>query len=64
MHWTGATEKDTATEMLEKRCWTAASDACASKQEPRRQFIEIRPVDLMVAAGPNMFYSVMLPFGL
>ena len=36
----------------------SASDARASDQELRRQLIEARGVDMMVAVGPNMFYTV------
>jgi type I restriction enzyme M protein len=39
----------------------SASDARASEQEIRRQLIETRSVDVMVAVGPNMFYTVTLP---
>src|SRR5207249_7353911 len=39
----------------------SASDARASEQELRRQLIESRAVDVMVAVGPNMFYTVTLP---
>jgi type I restriction enzyme M protein len=39
----------------------SASDARASEQEIRRQLIEARSVDVMVAVGPNMFYTVTLP---
>jgi type I restriction enzyme M protein len=39
----------------------SASDARASEQEFRRQLIEDRGVDVMVAVGPNMFYTVTLP---
>jgi len=39
----------------------SASDARSSEQELRRQLIESRAVDVMVAAGPNMFYTVTLP---
>ncbi|MGH8093141.1 MAG: type I restriction-modification system subunit M [Chthoniobacterales bacterium] len=39
----------------------SASDARASEQEIRRQLIEARAVDVMVAVGPNMFYTVTLP---
>lgn len=39
----------------------SASDARASEQELRRQLIEARAVDSMVAVGPNMFYTVTLP---
>jgi type I restriction enzyme M protein len=37
-----------------------ASDARSSEQEIRRQLIESRAVDVMVAVGPNMFYTVTL----
>jgi type I restriction enzyme M protein len=39
----------------------SASDARSSEQELRRQLIESRAVDVMVAVGPNMFYTVTLP---
>jgi type I restriction enzyme M protein len=39
----------------------SASDARSSEQEIRQQLIEDRAVDVMVAAGPNMFYTVTLP---
>lgn len=39
----------------------SASDARASEQELRRQLIEARAVDVMVAVGPNFFYTVTLP---
>ena len=39
----------------------SASDAHASEQELRRQLIESRAVDVMVAVGPNLFYTVTLP---
>jgi type I restriction enzyme M protein len=39
----------------------SASDARSSEQELRRELIEDRGVDVMVAVGPNMFYTVTLP---
>jgi type I restriction enzyme M protein len=39
----------------------SASDARSSEQELRKQLIEARGVDVMVAVGPNMFYNVALP---
>ena len=39
----------------------SASDARSSEQELRRQLIESRAVDVMVAVGPNLFYTVTLP---
>jgi len=39
----------------------SASDARSSEQELRQKMIEARAVDVMVAAGPNMFYTVTLP---
>jgi type I restriction enzyme M protein len=39
----------------------SASDARSSEQEIRRQLIKDRAVDVMVAVGPNMFYTVTLP---
>jgi type I restriction enzyme M protein len=39
----------------------SASDARSSEQELRRQIIESHAVDVMVAVGPNLFYTVTLP---
>jgi type I restriction enzyme M protein len=39
----------------------SASDARASEQDIRRQLVEARAVDVLVAVGPNMFYTVTLP---
>ena len=39
----------------------SASDARASEAEIRRQLIEERSVDVMIAIGPNFFYTVTLP---
>lgn len=39
----------------------SASDARSSEQDIRRQIIEARAVDVIVAVGPNMFYTVTLP---
>ncbi len=39
----------------------SASDARSSEQEIRQKLIEARAVDVMVAVGPNMFYTVTLP---
>jgi type I restriction enzyme M protein len=39
----------------------SASDARASEQDLRKQMIEARAVDAVVAVGPNMFYTVTLP---
>jgi type I restriction enzyme M protein len=39
----------------------SASDARSSEQELRKRLIEARVVDVMVAVGPNMFYTVTLP---
>jgi type I restriction enzyme M protein len=39
----------------------SASDARHSEREIRRRLIEERLVDVMVAVGPNFFYSVTLP---
>jgi type I restriction enzyme M protein len=39
----------------------SASDARASEQELRQQLIDSRAVDVMVAVGPNLFYTVTLP---
>ena len=39
----------------------SASDARSSEQEIRQKLIESRTVDVIVAVGPNMFYTVTLP---
>jgi type I restriction enzyme M protein len=39
----------------------SAADARSSEQEIRRQLIEARGVDVIVAVGPNLFYTVTLP---
>ena len=39
----------------------SASDARSSEQELRRQLVEDHAVDVVVAVGPNMFYTVTLP---
>ncbi len=39
----------------------SASDARSSEQEIRKLLIQSRAVDVMVAVGPNMFYTVTLP---
>jgi len=39
----------------------SASDARSSEQELRQKLIQARVVDVMVAVGPNMFYTVTLP---
>ncbi|GAB1719600.1 MAG: hypothetical protein NTAFB09_13310 [Nitrosospira sp.] len=39
----------------------SASDARSSEQELRRKLIQAWAVDVMVAVGPNMFYTVTLP---
>ncbi len=39
----------------------SASDARSSEQDLRKQLVEARAVDVMVAVGPNMFYTVTLP---
>lgn len=39
----------------------SASDARSSEQELRQKLINARAVDVMVAVGPNMFYTVTLP---
>ena len=39
----------------------SASDARSSEQTLRQQLIEAKAVDVMVAVGPNMFYTVALP---
>jgi type I restriction enzyme M protein len=38
----------------------SAADARSSEQEIRRQLIEARAVDVIVAVGPNLFYTVTL----
>jgi type I restriction enzyme M protein len=39
----------------------SASDARSSEQDLRQALIEAKAVDVMVAVGPNMFYTVTLP---
>ena len=39
----------------------SASDARSSEQELRQKLIQAPAVDVMVAVGPNMFYTVTLP---
>jgi type I restriction enzyme M protein len=39
----------------------SASDARSSELEIRRKLIEARAADVIVAVGPNMFYTVTLP---
>ncbi len=39
----------------------SASDARASELELRKKLIEDRSVDVMIAVGPNFFYTVTLP---
>jgi type I restriction enzyme M protein len=39
----------------------SASDARSSEQDLRQKLIEAWAVDVMVAVGPNMFYTVTLP---
>jgi type I restriction enzyme M protein len=39
----------------------SASDARSSELEIRKQLIAARAVDVMVAVGPNFFYTVILP---
>ena len=39
----------------------SACDARASEQDLRQKLIEAHAVDVMVSAGPNMFYTVALP---
>ena len=39
----------------------SASDARSSEQDIRQKLIESGAVDVMVAVGPNMFYTVTLP---
>ncbi|MEZ4499873.1 MAG: class I SAM-dependent DNA methyltransferase [Thermomicrobiales bacterium] len=39
----------------------SASDARSSELEIRKQLLEAQAVDVMIAIGPNMFYTVTLP---
>jgi type I restriction enzyme M protein len=39
----------------------SASDARSSEQDIRQKLIESRAVDVVLAVGPNMFYTVTLP---
>lgn len=39
----------------------SAADARSSEQEIRKKLIESKAVDVVVAVGPNMFYTVTLP---
>jgi type I restriction enzyme M protein len=39
----------------------SASDARSSEQDLRKQLIQAKAVDVIVAVGPNMFYTVTLP---
>jgi len=39
----------------------SASDARSSEEELRRRLIESKAVDVIVAVGPNLFYTVTLP---
>jgi len=39
----------------------SASDARASELEIRKQLLQAQVVDVMIAIGPNMFYTVTLP---
>jgi type I restriction enzyme M protein len=39
----------------------SASDARSSEQDIRQKLLEEKAVDVMVAVGPNMFYTVTLP---
>lgn len=39
----------------------SAADARSSEQEIRKQLIQASAVDVVVAVGPNMFYTVTLP---
>lgn len=39
----------------------SAADARSSEQDIRKQLVEARAVDVVVAVGPNMFYTVTLP---
>jgi type I restriction enzyme M protein len=39
----------------------SASDAGGSERELRRQLIETKAVDCVIAVGPNMFFTVVLP---
>ena len=39
----------------------SAADARSSELEIRRQLLQAKAVDVMIAVGPNMFYTVTLP---
>jgi type I restriction enzyme M protein len=39
----------------------SASDAGSSERDLRQQLIKAKAVDVMIAVGPNMFYTVTLP---
>jgi type I restriction enzyme M protein len=39
----------------------SASDARSSEQDLRRELIQSRAADIMIAVGPNLFYTVTLP---
>jgi type I restriction enzyme M protein len=39
----------------------SASDARSSEMELRKQLVQARAVDIVVAVGPNLFYTVTLP---
>ena len=39
----------------------SASDARSSEQDIRQKLLESKAVDVMIAVGPNMFYTVTLP---
>jgi len=53
MIWVAPSEMDTAAARLD-----TASDARDSEQEIRQRLIESLAVDVMVAVGPNLFYTV------
>jgi type I restriction enzyme M protein len=42
----------------------SASDARSSEQELREKLIKAHAVDVMIAVGPNVFYTVTLPCAL
>jgi type I restriction enzyme M protein len=39
----------------------SASDARSSEMEVRKQLLESKAIEVMIAVGPNMFYTVTLP---
>src|SRR5205814_5952578 len=57
LFWSALNEKGRAGFVMAN----SASDARASEQELRKKLIGSRAVDVMVAVGPNLFYTVTLP---